>query len=214
MIKSLLCLCLVFVVGPLAAAPSGASVKRQRDTTKAGDMAPDFSLKTLDGTETIRLADFRGKKPVVLIFGSYTCPPFRDVYPTLERLHEEHGEQVAFFYVYIREAHAEDGWKTPRNEREGIVVREPKTMAERVKVAGQACDYFKTNIPALVDAMDNAVDRAYAAWPSRIFVVDVNGRLAVHGAPGPAGLVPAAKSAEAWLKAYATISAAGIGLPR
>lgn len=177
-------------------------------------MAPDFALKTLDGTETIRLSDFRGKKPVVLIFGSFTCPPFRDVYPTLERLHQEHGEQVAFVYVYIREAHAEDGWKLPRNQKEGILIAEPKTMTERRKVAEQACEYFKTNIPALVDAMDNATDRAYAAWPSRIFVVDVKGRLAVHGSPGPGGLVPAAKAAEAWLKTYATISAAGIGLPR
>ncbi len=37
-----------------------------------GQSAPDFSLKTLDGKETIALSQFRGKKPVVLIFGSYT----------------------------------------------------------------------------------------------------------------------------------------------
>jgi Ca2+-binding EF-hand superfamily protein len=37
-----------------------------------GDRAPDFTLKTEDGKRTIRLADFRGKKPVVLVFGSFT----------------------------------------------------------------------------------------------------------------------------------------------
>jgi len=37
-----------------------------------GDLAPDFSLKTPDGSAEVRLSGFRGKKPVVLIFGSYT----------------------------------------------------------------------------------------------------------------------------------------------
>ena len=36
------------------------------------DMAPDFRLKTIDGEQTVSLSDFRGKKPVVLVFGSFT----------------------------------------------------------------------------------------------------------------------------------------------
>jgi hypothetical protein len=37
-----------------------------------GDTAPDFSLQTLDGSAQVRLSSFRGQKPVVLVFGSYT----------------------------------------------------------------------------------------------------------------------------------------------
>ena len=37
-----------------------------------GRLAPDFTLRTFDGDKSIRLARFRGKKPVVLIFGSFT----------------------------------------------------------------------------------------------------------------------------------------------
>jgi AhpC/TSA family len=37
-----------------------------------GDAAPDFSLETHDKKSRVRLSDFRGKKPVVLVFGSYT----------------------------------------------------------------------------------------------------------------------------------------------
>lgn len=37
-----------------------------------GDMAPDFSLETLDHQSTVTLSSFRGEKPVVLVFGSYT----------------------------------------------------------------------------------------------------------------------------------------------
>jgi len=39
---------------------------------QAGSMAPDFTLPTLDHTATVQLSSFRGSKPVVLVFGSYT----------------------------------------------------------------------------------------------------------------------------------------------
>lgn len=37
-----------------------------------GDPAPDFTLETTDKTQQVRLSSFRGEKPVVLVFGSYT----------------------------------------------------------------------------------------------------------------------------------------------
>jgi len=39
---------------------------------KPGDAAPDFVLPTLDHRQTVQLASFRGSRPVVLVFGSYT----------------------------------------------------------------------------------------------------------------------------------------------
>jgi hypothetical protein len=41
-------------------------------TLAVGDVAPDFELPTLDGATRVRLSSFRGKRPVVLVFGSYT----------------------------------------------------------------------------------------------------------------------------------------------
>jgi hypothetical protein len=37
-----------------------------------GQLAPDFRLKTQDGKRTIALSDSRDRKPVVLVFGSFT----------------------------------------------------------------------------------------------------------------------------------------------
>jgi len=37
-----------------------------------GSEAPNFKLKRLHSEDTIELASFKGKKPVVLVFGSYT----------------------------------------------------------------------------------------------------------------------------------------------
>jgi len=39
---------------------------------QVGAEAPDFKLKRLDSDEVVELAVFEGKKPVVLVFGSYT----------------------------------------------------------------------------------------------------------------------------------------------
>ncbi len=39
---------------------------------KVGDMAPDFELQDPTGNVQVRLSDFRGKRPVALVFGSYT----------------------------------------------------------------------------------------------------------------------------------------------
>ena len=43
-----------------------------REAPKVGEAAPDFELKTLDGKQTLKLSQYAGKLPVVLIFGSYT----------------------------------------------------------------------------------------------------------------------------------------------
>lgn len=39
---------------------------------EVGEPAPDFTLRTQEGERTISLSDYRGRKPVVLIFGSFT----------------------------------------------------------------------------------------------------------------------------------------------
>ena len=46
--------------------------KYDSQAPKVGDLAPDFELNDSNGEKTIRLSDFRGQKPVALIFGSFT----------------------------------------------------------------------------------------------------------------------------------------------
>jgi hypothetical protein len=41
-------------------------------TVNVGDPAPDFELSTVDKSGIVRLSSFRGSRPVVLVFGSYT----------------------------------------------------------------------------------------------------------------------------------------------
>lgn len=37
-----------------------------------GDQAPDFTLQTYDHASRVTLSSFRGERPAVLVFGSYT----------------------------------------------------------------------------------------------------------------------------------------------
>ena len=45
---------------------------REDNAPKVGDVAPTFKLFTLDGEDETDLESFRGEKPMVLFFGSYT----------------------------------------------------------------------------------------------------------------------------------------------
>ena len=44
----------------------------RRGHLKVGQLAPDFALQSLDRSRVVQLASFRGRQPVVLIFGSHT----------------------------------------------------------------------------------------------------------------------------------------------
>lgn len=46
--------------------------ERREGTFKVGDKAPDVSLVRLDGKGRVELARSFGRRPMVLVFGSYT----------------------------------------------------------------------------------------------------------------------------------------------
>lgn len=50
----------------------GWQKKNNPNVPKKGEMAPDIELTDVSGTRTVRLSDFRGERPVVLLFGSFT----------------------------------------------------------------------------------------------------------------------------------------------
>ena len=58
--------------GPAGVDPRMAAPGFAGDGPPAGTWAPDFALSTLQGGSRVRLSEWRGKKPVALVFGSYT----------------------------------------------------------------------------------------------------------------------------------------------
>ena len=71
------------------------------------------------------------------------------------------------------------------------MIADPKTLEERNKAAKDFVKDFKVSLPVLVDAIDDAVGKAYSGRPDRLYVIDAEGKLAYVGAPGPRGFKPA-----------------------
>jgi hypothetical protein len=163
------------------------SLGSMHEGPKVDELAPDFTLKTVDGKKSIHLADLIGQKPVILVLGNFTCGPFRALYANIEAMHERYKKDVNFLMVYVREAHPTDGWKMESNAKVGVAVTQPTTFKERVAVAEQFCERLKSSMPFVVDDVNDAVGHAYSAMPGRLYVIDRHGKVAYKSGRGPFG---------------------------
>ena len=59
-------------LSPQLQAAIDAVIARDDMGPAVGQKPPDFNLKLLGSDERVRLSDYRGKRPVALVFGSYT----------------------------------------------------------------------------------------------------------------------------------------------
>lgn len=159
-------------------------------TVNPGDEAPAFDLERLDRSSRVALAQHKGVQPVVLVFGSYTCPPFRRGVPSANSVYHEFKDRVAFYLIYIEEAHATDMWQTASNLTDKVLVPTPRSFDERVGIAASCIRSLKLDMPALVDNLDNSTERAYTAWPDRLYLIDTNGHVVWKSKPGPFGFDP------------------------
>ena len=144
---------------------------------KVHETAPDFELTNSFSAKKVALHEFRGRSPVVLVFGSYSCPNFRSAADALRSMQKRYGARVPFLLIYIREAHAGNNWQSTRNEREGISMAPAASLSEKQEHAAMCSRKLHLPFPSLVDGMDGAVENAYHAWPSRAFILDKSGRI-------------------------------------
>ena len=105
----------------------------------------------------------------------------------LNELYDSYRDRVAFFLIYIREAHPANGWQVPNNLIEDIVYDEPTTDEERTEIASACQLALDIAMPMLIDRIDNDVEEKYVGLPMRQFLIDAGGRIAYAGAKGPFG---------------------------
>jgi hypothetical protein len=79
--RRLLCGCVVLAAAATLTTPAWSQnpgqgkakgERPQEGKLQPGDEAPNFKLRRLNAAEEVELASFRGQRPVVLVFGSYT----------------------------------------------------------------------------------------------------------------------------------------------
>ena len=97
---------------------------------------------------------------------------------------------MAFFAVYIQEAHPSDIWQTQSNIHENVVFRTPRNEGERVNIAESCVRTLGIRFPALIDGMDNSVEKEYTGWPDRLYLIDRAGKVAYKSEAGPFGFHP------------------------
>ena len=120
---------------------------------------------------------------------------------SLHDLYARYHDHVQFFMLYIREAHPMDGWWLGKGmmglllklsqSKAAIDIYDPKTLEERRAVAGQCETALQYGIRTYVDEMDDAVNKAYAAAPTRLYLIGLDGRVVYAGGLGPFGFKPA-----------------------
>jgi hypothetical protein len=66
----------------------------------------------------------------------------------------------------------------------------PRALAERCEIAAMCAARLGLSTPILIDGMENEADRAYNAWPERLYVVARDGSIAYKGGKGPYDFKP------------------------
>jgi len=97
---------------------------------------------------------------------------------------------VAFYAVYILEAHPSDVWQMQSNIKDSVVFASPKNLEERENVAGACVRKLGIRFPALIDGFDNTTEKAYTGWPDRLYLIDTQGHVVYKSRPGPFGFKP------------------------
>lgn len=170
-----------------------------RARARLGEEAPDFTLERLGGG-SFRLGELRGKKSVLIVFGSYACPPcvtnISTSKPNLVGLHAEYGPQdVEFVYIYTREAHP------------GPKIGPHRTIEDRRENARRLQRNEGVNFPVLIDSFEGETHALYAdvRFNNPVFLVNKAGLIVYKAAWLDASELPQVLDDNlAWERAAAT----------
>ncbi len=129
-----------------------------------GDQFPNFQVASTDG-EMIAKEHFLGKRPLLVVFGSATCPMTLSSIESLKRLHEQFGDRVTFVTLNVREAHPAEN------------VAQPRTFEQKLEHARRLKQQFDIPWTVASDDIDGPLHRALDTKPNAAYLTDVDGRL-------------------------------------
>jgi hypothetical protein len=119
----------------------------------------------------------------------------------MQKTYEGYKDIADFYLVYIKEAHAADSnW--PVGYAKELGIKQHINFGERCQVAERLFADKELTMPCLVDGMNDEANKAYHAYPDRIFVIRKDGKLAVAAKRGPFGFKPALDATGEWLAQF------------
>jgi len=135
-----------------------------RHDPRPGDPVPDFDLPLVSGGR-FRTADLAETGPVLLVFGSATCPVTDNAAPGLNELHRRFGARVRFVLVNVREAHP------------GKAFPQPATPAAKLAHASQLPALYGFQFEVAVDDVDGTLHRALGPKPNSAYLLGTDGTI-------------------------------------
>jgi len=128
----------------------------------AGEPFPEFKLETTDG-QIISKQYFIDNKPLLLVFGSLTCPMTASAMPRLDRLYKKFGNNVEFVLLNVREAHP------------GEYLPQPDTPESKMEHARQLKQLYGLHWTVANDDIDGSLHRALDPKPNAAFIMSNTG---------------------------------------
>jgi len=101
--------------------------------TSVGDVANDFTIKRIDGTE-FRLSDYKGKKSVNLVFWATWCSNCKAEIPALKTLTKSHGDDIEMLAINVG---VNDSMKRLNRYREKYAIDYPMAFDETSNISRQ-----------------------------------------------------------------------------
>jgi hypothetical protein len=131
---------------------------------RPGEPVPDFTLPMVGG-DFFHLSEYRGHKPVLLVFGSITCPMTAGSRAGLMKIFRDFGRRVQFLAIYVREAHPGENYPHHTSNAQKMSHAEDWVRQDRIpwRVA--------------VDTIDGATHRAYDEMPNAVYLIDRTGHV-------------------------------------
>lgn len=96
-ITMLMALALIIAFSTAALAKGNVKIIDGNKAVKGKD-APRFVIETLDG-EDFKLHEFRGKKPIIIVFWGLECPPCMKELPYIQKFYEKYSDSVEIIGV-------------------------------------------------------------------------------------------------------------------
>lgn len=129
-----------------------------------GDRLPRAEVERATGGRMV-LPDPDATRPMLLVFGSSTCPVTDNAAPGLRTLHARFGEAVSFLFVNVREAHP------------GLAFPQPRTPERKRLHAArlQALHHFPFDV--VVDDVTGSLHRALGPKPNSAYLVAPDGTI-------------------------------------
>ncbi len=156
-----------------------------------GAKAPETTvIDALSGRE-LHLSDLHQEKPVVLFFASNSCTCSQQAAPEMSKIAKTYGDRFQFVLIYIREAHPPES-VTDGAPGEQFSIDDPNTLKGRAHLAIEFGKQHSLDFPITTDSIDDRQAVQWAAWPSRLFVINREGAVVYAGQQGPWFVKPTA----------------------